>query len=237
MVMSNDLNKDSLIETAILLMELLNEIEKEVWIEIEFINLWGWVWITSNPEEEEVDIYYIWEWIEKAYNELIDNSKRSKPLNLVMEQWRNIVWPYAQLVSKVRHMKHIYRDYVGLDSSMSDFMRPWVYWAYHHLTVLGKENDEKTNTYDVTGSLCENNDKFAIQRELPEVKVWDYLALHHAWAHGNAMWFNYNAKLKCKELLLKENWEVEIIRRAETLKDYFKTMDYEGLSELVEKHI
>jgi len=237
MVMSNDLNKNSLIETARLLIELVIEIEKKVWIEFSFINLWWWVWIASHPEEKEVDIHYVSEWIKKIYYNSIDNSKRKEPLNIVMEQWRNITWPYAQLVSKVRHMKYIYRDYIGLDSSMSDFMRPGMYWAYHHLTVLGKEKDKKTNTYDVTGSLCENNDKFAIQRELPEVKVWDYLALHHAGAHGNAMWFNYNAKLKCKELLLKENWEVKIIRRAETLEDYFKTMDYEGLSELVEKHI
>jgi len=229
MVMSNDLNKESLIETARLLLELVVEIEEKVWIEFEFINLWGWVWIPVHPDEEEVDLKYVANGIKEVYEELIDNSNRNIPLNVVTEQWRNITWPYAQLVSKVRHMKHTYRDYVWLDSSMSDFMRPWMYGSYHHLTVLGKENAEKNNIYDVTGSLCENNDKFAIQRELPKVIIWDYIALHDAWAHWNAMWFNYNAKLKCKELLIKEDWQVELIKRAETLEDYFATTDYEGL--------
>ncbi len=233
MVMSNDLNKDSLIETAELLLKLVVEIEQKVWIEFSFINLWGWVGITVHPDDIEVDLDYVANWIKNIYDKLIDNSTRKNPLNIVMEQWRNITWPYAQLVSKVRHMKHIYRDYVWLDSSMSDFMRPWVYKSYHYLTVLWKEQEEKSHIYDVTGSLCENNDKFAIQRELPEIEVGDFLALHHAWAHGNAMWFNYNAKLKCKELLLQEDWTVKQIRRAETLDDYFKTLDYEGLNELI----
>jgi len=233
MVMSNDLNKDSLIETAQLLLELLVEIEQEVGIEFEFINLGWWVWVPYHPEEKEVDLQYVSDWIKKVYDKLIDNSKRKVALNIVMEQWRNISWPYAQLVSKVRHMKHTYRDYVWLDSSMSDFMRPWMYGAYHHITALWKENEPKNKRYDVTGSLCENNDKFAIQRELPEIEVWDYLALHDAWAHWNAMWFNYNAKLKCKELLIKENWNIELIKRSETLKDYFGTMDYQGLDNLL----
>lgn len=233
MVMSNDLNKDSLVETASLLLNLLLEIEKKVWIEIEFINLWWWIWIPLKPEDEEVDVFYVSWKIKELYNDLIDNSKRNKPLNIVMEQWRFIVWHYAQLISKVRHMKHIYRDYVWLDSSMADFMRPWVYWAYHHLTVLWKENKDLTNIYDVTGSLCENNDKFAIQRKLPLVEIWDYVALHDAWGHGYAMWFNYNAKLRCKELLIKENWEVIQIRRSQNLHDYFSTLDYPWLTNIL----
>ncbi len=235
MVMSNDLNKDSLIETATLLIKLSLEIEKEVWIEIEFLNLGWWIGIAHTPKDDDVDVTYIANWIKKIYNEFIDNNKRKAPLNIVMEQWRFITWPYAQLVSKVRHMKHIYRDYVWLDSSMSDFMRPWMYWVYHHFTVMWKENNLKDKVYDVVWSLCENNDKFAIQRELPEVNVWDYVALHHAWAHGNAMWFNYNAKLKCKELLLKENWEIELIKRAEVLEDYFKTTEYKWLDKILNK--
>lgn len=235
MVMSNDLHKNSLIETASLLLNLLVEIEKEVWIEFDFINLWWWIWIPYHPEDEKVDIYYVAEWIKKIYEKLIHNYKRKNPLNIVMEQWRNIVWPYAELVSKVMHMKNIYKNYVWLDSSMSDFMRPWVYWAYHHLTVLWKENEKDNHLYDVTWSLCENNDKFAINRQLPEVNIGDYISLHYAWAHWNAMWFNYNAKLKCKELLIKEDWEIELIKRAETLDDYFKTTDYKPLTEILKK--
>ncbi len=235
MVMSNDLNKDSLIETAELLLNLSIEIEQAVWIEIEFLNLWGWIGVAHHPDDTPVDVEYVASGIKAVYDKLIDNTKRDKPLNIVMEQWRFITGPYGQLVSKVRHMKHIYRDYVWLDSSMSDFMRPWMYWAYHHLTVLGKEEAEKTHTYDVTWSLCENNDKFAIQRELPEVNIWDYLALHHAGAHWNAMGFNYNAKLKCKEFLLQSNWDVKLIKRAETLADYFAITDYEWLDEIVKK--
>lgn len=235
MVMSNDLHKNSLIETAELLLNLLVKIEEEVGIEFEFINLgWG-IWIPYHPEDEGVDVYYVAEWIKKIYEELIHNYKRKQPLNIVMEQWRNVVWPYAELVSKVRHMKHIYKDYIGLDSSMSDFMRPWVYGAYHHITVLWKENEADDHLYDVTGSLCENNDKFAINRQLPEVSIWDYLALHYAGAHGNAMGFNYNAKLKCKELLIKESWDIEQIKRAETLDDYFAIIDYKPLTKILEK--
>ena len=233
MVMSNDLNPDSLVETARLLLELVVEIEKELNIEFEFINLWGGVWIPYHPDDKEVNLDYVASEIKKVYDELIDNSSRKNPLNIVMEQWRNITWPYAQLISKVRHKKHTYKNYVWLDSSMSDFMRPWVYGSYHHITVLWKENSPQTNTYDITGSLCENNDKFAIDRKLPEIEIWDYIVLHDAWAHWNAMWFNYNAKLKCKELLLQENGEVKLIKRAETLKDYFSTTDYKNLNDLI----
>ena len=239
MVMSNDLHKNSLIETAELLLNLVVEIEEKVWIQFDFINLGGGIWIPYHYEDEEVDVYYVSEWIKKIYSKLINNSKRKRPLNIIMEQWRYVVWSYAQLVSKVRHMKHIYRDYIWLDSSMSDFMRPWVYGAYHHITVLWKEKEEDNHLYDVTGSLCENNDKFAINRQLPEVNVWDYLALHDCWAHWNAMWFNYNAKLQCKELLLKENWSTILIKRAQSLSDYFSCFNFEWSNfknmELLEK--
>ena len=233
MVMSNDLNPNSLVETARLLLELMVEVEKKVWIEFEFINLWWWVGIPYHPDDKEVDLNYVANEIKKVYDKLIDNSKRQKPLNIVMEQWRNISWPYAQLVMKAIHKKDTYRKYIWTDASMADFMRPWMYGAYHHISVLWKENVPKTHKYDVTGSLCENNDKFAIQRELPEIEIWDYLVLHDAWAHGYAMWFNYNAKLRAKELLLKENWEVVQIRRAQILKDYFATLDYENLDRLI----
>jgi len=233
MVMSNDLNPDSLVETARLLLELVVEVEQKIWIEFEFINLGGWVGIPYNPDDKAVDLDYVALWIKKVYDELINNSFRKNPLNIVMEQWRNISWPYAQLVMKVIHKKNTYREYIWTNASMADFMRPWMYWAYHHITVLWKEKEANTYVYDVTGSLCENNDKFAIQRKLPKIEIWDFLALHDTGAHGYAMGFNYNAKLRAKELLLKENWEVVQIRRAQTLKDYFDTLDYENLDDLI----
>ncbi len=233
MVMSNDLNPDSLVETAKLLLELVVEIEQKVWIEFNFINLWWGVGIPYHPDDKEVDLEYVSKEIKTVYDSLIDNSKRKIPLNIVMEQWRNISWPYAQLVAKVVHLKDTYKKYVWLNASMADFMRPGMYGAYHYLTVLGKENNSKDYTYDVTGSLCENNDKFAIDRKLPKVEIWDYIVLHDAWAHGYAMGFNYNAKLRAKELLLKENGEVIQIRRAQTLKDYFNTLDYENLDKII----
>jgi len=233
MVMSNDLNLDSLVETARLLLELVVEVEQKIWIEFEFINLGGGVGIPYHPDDKPVDLEYVSNEIRKVYEKLIDNSSRKKPLNIVMEQWRNISWPYAQLVMKTIHKKNTYREYVWTNASMADFMRPWMYGSYHHITVLWKENKSKDYIYDVTGSLCENNDKFAIQRQLPEIEIWDYLVLHDAGAHGYAMWFNYNAKLRAKELLLKENWEVVQIRRAQTLKDYFDTLDYENLDNLL----
>ncbi len=233
MVISNDLNKDSLVETADLILNLLVEIEKKLSIEFEFVNLWWGIWIPYEPKDDFVDIKYVSREIKKVYKKLIDNSSRKKPLNIVMEQWRYITWHYAQLVSKVRHIKNIYRDYVWLDSSMSDFMRPAIYWAYHHITVLWKEKEIEQNLYDVTWSLCENNDKFAINRKLPNISVWDYVVLHDCWAHWNAMWFNYNAKLKCKELLIKKDGNINLIKRAETLTDYFSTIDYPKLTKLL----
>ncbi len=233
MVMSNDLNPDSLVETARLLLELVVEVENKVGIEFDFINLWWWVGIPYHPDDKPVDLEYVSKEIKKIYDSLIDNSKRKIPLNIVMEQWRNISWPYAQLVAKVIHLKDTYKKYVWLNASMADFMRPGMYGAYHHLTVLWKENEDKNYTYDVTGSLCENNDKFAIDRKLPKIENWDYIVLHDAGAHGYAMWFNYNAKLRAKELLLKENGELIQIRRAQTLKDYFSTLDYENLNKLI----
>jgi diaminopimelate decarboxylase len=137
--------------------------------------------------------------------------------------------PYGYLVSTVRHLKDIYKQYVGLDACMTDLMRPAIYGAYHHITVLGKENAPLTCAYDVTGSLCENNDKFAIDRKLPEIQVGDIMIIHDTGAHGHAMGFNYNGKLRSAELLLRENGDVLQIRRAETTDDYFATLDFKGL--------
>jgi diaminopimelate decarboxylase len=141
-----------------------------------------------------------------------------------------ITGPYGWLVSRVRHIKHIYKDYVGLDASMANLMRPGMYGAYHHITVMGKEAAPGRKRYDVTGSLCENNDKFAVDRALPGLEPGDLVVIHDAGAHGHAMGFNYNGKLRSAELLLREDGSVAPIRRAETPDDYFATLDFDGLA-------
>ena len=146
-----------------------------------------------------------------------------------MESGRMITGPYGYLVSTVRHMKHTYKDYVGLDSSMANLMRPALYGAYHHITVLGKENDKLDHKYDVTGSLCENNDKFAIDRGLPKIETDDIVVIHDTGAHGHAMGFNYNGKLRSAELLLREDKSVVEIRRAENVEDYFSTLNLKNV--------
>ncbi|RLW70680.1 MAG: hypothetical protein B6D68_00515 [spirochete symbiont of Stewartia floridana] len=146
-----------------------------------------------------------------------------------MECGRAITGPYGYLVTTAIHEKHTYREYIGVDATMADLMRPAFYGAYHHITVMGKEDKEETMMYDVVGSLCENNDKFAINRRLPPVELGDILVIHDTGAHGRAMGFNYNGKLRAGELLLRENGEVVEIRRKETLTDYFATLDYPGL--------
>ena len=150
-------------------------------------------------------------------------------LRIVMECGRFITGPYGWLVTKVQHLKHTYKDYVGLDACMANLMRPALYGAYHHITILGKENAKLMHKYDVTGSLCENNDKFAIDRMLPEIESGDILVLHNTGAHGYAMGFNYNGKLKSAELLLRPDESVVEIRRAETADDYFATLNFDRL--------
>ena len=225
MVASNELNPDYFIETAKILFELITEIEKEVWIEFDFVNLWGWIWIPYKPEQEKVDLDYVAKWIKKIYEQIFWTDRKN-PIKIVMECGRMITWPYWFLISEAIHVTKKYKDYIWLDASMQCLMRPALYWAYHHINVLWKENLENTMTYDVTWSLCENNDKFAIDRKLPKIDVWDLLVIHDAWAHWTAMWFNYNAKLRPAELLLEENWNVSLIRRAETLKEYFATIGW-----------
>ena len=143
-----------------------------------------------------------------------------------MENGRMITGPYGNLVTRVLHKKNIYKQYVGVDATMANLMRPGLYGAYHHITVLDKENAELTHTYDVAGSLCENNDKFAIDRKLPEIQQGDILVIHDTGAHGFAMGFNYNGKLRSAELLLKPDGNVQLIRRAETIDDYFATLNF-----------
>jgi len=156
-------------------------------------------------------------------------ANKLEPLKVFLECGRIITGPYGWLITKVRHIKHTYKDFVGCDANMANLMRPAIYGAYHHITVLGKENKPLTHKYDVTGSLCENNDKLAVDRMLPEMERGDILAIHNTGAHGHAMGFNYNGKLRSSELLLMENGEISQIRRAETVDDYFSTLDFEQL--------
>ena len=228
MVASNELNPQYHIETARMLFDLAVEINKKTGIKLEFVNLGGGYGIPYKPEEKEIDIEYVSSEIKKLYDNLIVKNKLA-PLKIVMESGRMITGPYGWLVAKVRHFKHIYKEYVGLDACMANLMRPALYGAYHHMTVLGKETAKLTNKYDVTGSLCENNDKFAIDRMLPELKVGDILVIHNTGAHGHAMGFNYNGKLRSAELLLRPDGSILQIRRAETENDYFATLDFKKL--------
>ncbi|MGN0857374.1 MAG: diaminopimelate decarboxylase family protein [Candidatus Spyradenecus sp.] len=229
MVASNELNPQYFIDTAILLFDLIIELKEKLGITFDFVNLGGGIGIPYRPEQQAVDLERVGEGIRQAYQtHLLD--KGHPELAIYLECGRCITGPYGYLVSTVRHLKHIYRDYVGLDACMANLMRPALYGAYHHITVLGKEALPKDHVYDITGSLCENNDKFAIQRAFPEIVPGDILVLHDAGAHGHAMGFNYNGKLRSAELLLREDGSVKEIRRAETIDDYFATLDFAGLA-------
>lgn len=228
MVASNELDPDYFIETAELLFNLIVEVHEKAGVRITFANLGGGVGIPYKTEEKAVDLEYVSAGIKKLYEEKI-KANGLAPLKIFFELGRAITGPYGYLVSKVLHIKKTYKQFAGLDASMVNLMRPGMYGAYHHITVLGKENEPHNQKYDVTGSLCENNDKFAIDRMLPGIETGDILVIHDAGAHGHAMGFNYNGKLKSAELLLRENGEVVQIRRPETVKDYFATLDFGGL--------
>lgn len=228
MVISNELDYQYFIETANMMFDLTVEIYQKLGIRIELVNLGGGIGIPYLPEQQPVDLALVGKGIQESYEEkIIPNGLH--PLKLAMECGRMITGPYGYLVTKVLHKKEIYKNYVGLDACMADLMRPALYGSYHHITVLGKENLPLDHTYDVTGGLCENNDKFAIDRALPRIDVGDILVIHDAGAHGHAMGFNYNGKLRSKELLLKPDGSVEMIRRAETIEDYFATLDFSRL--------
>ncbi|MBW2975096.1 diaminopimelate decarboxylase [Candidatus Woesearchaeota archaeon] len=230
MIASNELNYQFFIETARMLFDLVAEISKEVGISFEFINIGGGIGIPMKPGEKPVSYEKIAQGIKKHYEGIIVKNGLA-PLKLFMECGRVITGPYGWLITKVIHMKHTYKDFAGCDANMANLMRPAIYGAYHHITVLGKENIKADHKYDVTGSLCENNDKFAIDRKLPEIKEGDILAIHDTGAHGHAMGFNYNGKLRSAELLLREDGSVLEIRRAETVEDYFSTLDFGKVKE------
>ena len=228
MIASNELDPYYFVDTAKMLFELVVEIKKTLDIRIEFINIGGGIGIPNKPDQKAVDLSIISDGIRKAYESMI-RPAGLHPLNLYMEMGRMITGPYGYLVTRVRHIKDTYKKYVGLDASMANLMRPAIYGAYHHITVMGKQDQNHDQLYDVTGSLCENNDKFAVDRKLPPVEVGDLLVIHDSGAHGHAMGFNYNGKLRSAELLLKPDGKVEQIRRAETVEDYFQTLDFSRL--------
>ena len=225
MVASNELDGSFFVETARMLFDLAIRIQNDIGIRIEFVNLGGGIGIPYRPEQSPVDLAAVGADIHSLYNSMIVPAGLH-PLRVVLENGRMVTGPHGYLVTTCIHHKRIYRDYVGVDASMANLMRPGMYGAYHHITVLGKENAPHDRVVDVVGSLCENNDKFAIHRSLPEVARGDLLVIHDGGAHGHAMGFQYNGKLRSAELLLKENGDVELIRRAETYDDYFATLDF-----------
>jgi len=225
MIASNELESSYFVETARMLFELAVEIKRESGIAIELINMGGGIGIPYRPEDKAVDLEFVSAGMRELYSQIIVPAGFD-PLSVVFECGRLITGPYGYLVSRVRQVVHKYKNYVGLDSCMANLMRPGLYGAYHHITVPGKENRPAENIYDVTGSLCENNDKFAIDRNLPEIEAGDLIVIHDTGAHGYSMGFNYNGKLRSAELLLREDGSVQMIRRAETIDDYFSTLRF-----------
>lgn len=225
MVASNELNPQYFVDTAEMLIDLVIELWNELKIRIEFINLGGGIGIAYRADQKAVDLAYVSSGVQALYEKKIIPAGLD-PLRIVTENGRVITGPYGYLVSTAIHHKHIYKEYVGLDSCMANLMRPGMYGSYHHITVMGKEDAPRDHTYDVTGSLCENNDKFAIDRQLPGIERGDLLVIHDTGAHGHAMGFNYNGKLRSAELLLRSDGSVVQIRRAETLDDLFSTLDF-----------
>ena len=228
MVASNELAANYFVETAEILFQLIADISQKLKIHFEFANLSGGVGIPYRPEQERIDLTAMSRGIKEKYEQIIIANGLA-PLKIYTECGRYITGPYGYLVSRVLHIKNTYKKFVGLDSCMANLMRPALYGAYHHITVMGKENAPHDSVYDVTGSLCENNDKFAIDRTLPEMESGDIVVIHDAGAHGHAMGFNYNGKLRSAELLLRENGEILQIRRAETVDDYLATLDFQKL--------
>ena len=220
---SNTLSNDYYPALARILFQLAAELQAETGCRVTFINLSGGVGVPYRPEEPENDIAVIGEGVRKAYEEILLPAGMDG-VALYTELGRYMLAPYGHLVTRVIHEKHIYKEYIGVDACACNLMRPAMYGAYHHITVMGKEDARRDHKYDVAGSLCENNDKFAVDRMLPKVDVGDLLVIHDAGAHGFSMGYNYNGKLRSAELLLREDGGVELIRRAETLEDYFATL-------------
>ena len=206
------------------LFQLAVELKEETDADICYINLSGGVGVPYRPGVKPCDIMKIGEGVRAAYEEVI--TPAGMEVAIFTELGRFMLAPYGHLIVKAIHEKHIYKEYIGVNACAANLMRPAMYGAYHHITVLGKEDAEPDHKYDVVGNLCENNDKFAIDRDLPRIDMGDYLCIHDTGAHGFAMGYNYNGMLRSAELLLKEDGQVQLIRRAETPKDYFATFDF-----------
>lgn len=220
---SNTLSNDYYPALARILFQLAVDLMEETGCHITFINLSGGVGIPYRPDQPENDIAVIGEGVRKAYEEILVPAGMGD-VALYTELGRYMLAPYGHLVTRATHEKHIYKEYIGVDACACNLMRPAMYGAYHHITVMGKENAPCDHKYDVVGGLCENNDKFAVDRMLPKIDMGDLLVIHDTGAHGHSMGYNYNGKLRSAELLLKEDGSVELIRRAETVEDYFATL-------------
>ncbi len=229
MVASNELNPQYFIDTAEILFDLVAALSRELGITFEFVNMGGGIGIPYRPEQAAVDLERVGQGVRQAYETRLLGAGHP-PLKLYLECGRMVTGPYGFLVSRVRHIKRTYKTYAGLDACMANLMRPALYGAYHHISVPAKAGQPCDTLYDVTGSLCENNDKFAVDRLLPELAPGDLVVIHDAGAHGHAMGFQYNGKLRSAELLAREDGSVVLIRRAETAADYFATLDFDALS-------
>ena len=220
---SNTLSNEYYPVLARMLFQLAVELKEETGCRVTFINLSGGVGVPYHPDQPENDIAVIGEGVRKAYEEILVPAGLGD-VALYTELGRFMLAPYGHLVTRAMHEKHIYKEYIGVDACACDLMRPAMYGSYHHITVMGKEHAPCDHKYDVVGSLCENNDKFAVDRMLPKIDRGDLLVIHDTGAHGRAMGYNYNGKLRSAELLLREDGSVDLIRRAETLEDYFATL-------------
>jgi diaminopimelate decarboxylase len=230
MVASNELNTDYFIETVELLLSTAAELNEELNINFEFINFGGGIGIPYRPDEKAIDFNELSRGIKKLYTQYVVSSAMMPP-KIYFETGRVVTGPFGYLATRVLHTKDTYKKYWGTDACMADLMRPGMYGAYHHITVMDKEDQPPFEKCDITGSLCENCDKFAIDRELPPIEIGDLLVIHDGGAHGRAMGFNYNAKLRSGELLLREDGSVKEIRRRETVEDYFATLNFDGLED------
>lgn len=218
---------------AKILFEVAVKLKEETGVKIKFINLSGGIGIPYRPDQEENDIFAIGEGVRRVYEEVLVPEGMGD-VSIYTELGRYMLGPYGCLVTKAIHEKHTHKEYIGVDACAVNLMRPAMYGAYHHITVIGKEKEPCDHKYDIVGSLCENNDKFAIDRMLPRISMGDFLVIHDTGAHGFSMGYNYNGKLRSAELLLKEDHSVQLIRRAETPKDYFATFDFSGIFKSME---
>lgn len=223
---SNTVTEEYYPALARILFETAVELQKETGVHLTFINLSGGIGVPYEPGQKPNDIMAIGEGVRQAFEEILVPAGMGD-VSIYTELGRYLLAPYGCLVTKAIHEKHIYKEYIGVDACAVNLMRPAMYGSYHHITVLGKEEEPCDHIYDITGGLCENNDKFAINRSLPKIDIGDYMVIHDTGAHGFAMGYNYNGKLRSAEILLREDGTAQLIRREETPEDYFITLNLE----------